>query len=520
MVLLFYYNMYPKNLKIYPLILTLGIFLFACDTQNHKQSKTLNILNFGALGDGKKLCTNAIQKAIDQAHKNGGGKVIIPSGTFLSGTIFLKSNINLQLEKGAILLGSPNIEDYTEMTWGHNKDRQPWHLIFADNVENVSITGEGLIDGNAEYFWEPYEKDQNGEMLVPRWIKAKEKKISPLIDINNSRNIQIKDISVKTGGGWCIHLFNTSVARIRGLIIDNNIYSPNSDGIDLTGCSDVTISDCYIKTCDDAIVLKTVENSRETERITITNCIIETLCVGVKLGAGESYKNMRDVTISNCSFNGTSRLFGLYSKNGAILENIVVNNLTGNTNAKLVYNRPIQLMVEKNNGRVGGIRNVYISNLAVHTDGRIMLSADNEGFIENVNLSDITLNYPRIEDPEPMIDGARSNQFPRVSEFRALGAAQAAIVAENIKDLNIRNLKINWPGPQVPKAWQHPERIENGTTRIHTPDYSNPRETEFAVLWGKNLNGGQISLEHTQSSSKDKPKYTLENSNIKVIETP
>lgn len=244
---------------------------------------------------------------------------------------------------------------------------------------------------------------------------------------------------------------------------------------------------------------------------------METLCVGIKLGAGESYKDMRDINFSNCIFNGSSRFFGLYSKNGAVIENVVVNNLTGNTNAKLVYNRPIQLMVEKNgNGVVGGIRNVVISNVAAHTDGRILMTCDPDGFMEDIYFRDVILSYPRIEDPAAMIDGARSNQFPRVVEFREAGAAKAAFVAENISNLVIDNLKINWPGESMPQDWQHAERIENGTTRIHQPDYSNPRETEFSVLWAKNLKGGYIDAPLVTSSEKNTKKFKLNNSTVKL----
>ena len=493
--------------------------LFFINCGNSENTLVHNILDYGAVPDSQTLNTKAIQEAIDKAYENGGGKVVVPSGTFVSGTLFLKDNVDFHLEIGATLLGSPQIEDYTTLSWGHNKDRQPWHLIYADSVSNVAITGLGTIDGNGKHFWKEYEKDEEGNMVVPRWISAKDEKVSPLIDINNSEKITIQDVTVKTGGGWNIHLFNSKIVNIRGVKVINNIYSPNSDGIDLTGCSDVTISDCFIKTCDDAIVIKTVADSHESERISVSNCVMETLCVGIKLGAGESYKDMRDINFSNCVFNGTSRFFGLYSKNGAVIENVVVNNLTGNTNAKLVYNRPIQLMVEKNKeGVVGGIRNVLVSNMAAHTDGRILMTSDPDGFLENVYFRDVILTYPRIEDPSTMIDGARSNQFPRVSEFREAGAAKAVFVAQNVNNLVLDNLKINWPTDEVPLGWQHPERIENGTSRIHKPDYSNPKETEFSVLWAKNVSEGYVKAPMAIASDSSVEDYKLKASTIKIIE--
>ena len=183
---------YTTQIKI--IAISIVMILSSC---NQNESGVFDITKYGAIADGQTINTEAIQDAIDAANENGGGKVVIPPGTFLSGTIILKDKVNLHVSLGATLLGSPNLEDYIEMTWGHNNDRQPWHLIYADSVSNIAITGEGIIDGNGEYFWEEYEKDDKGNMVVPRWIKAKKNKISPLIDINNSTNITIKDVTVK-----------------------------------------------------------------------------------------------------------------------------------------------------------------------------------------------------------------------------------------------------------------------------------------------------------------------------------
>ncbi len=480
------------------------------DKSDESAQSRLSIIDLGADATGTKLATAVIQKAIDQLAAAGGGTVVIPRGTFLTGTIFLKSHIQLELQLGATLLGSPNIDDYTPMTWGHNKDRQPWHLIYADNIENAAITGLGTIDGNGEYFWQPYERDEQGRMVEPRWIKAKDKKISPLIDINNSRNIRIHDVTVKTGGGWNIHLFDCDEVQIRGVRITNSVYSPNSDAIDLSGCRDVSVSDCYIRTCDDAICLKTLPDSRTTERVAINNCVIETFCVGVKLGATESYQDMRDVSIANCTFKGTSRFFALYSKNGGMLENITVTNISGDTNAKLVLSRPIQLMVEKaKDGSIGGIRNVVIDNMVCHTDGRILITCDDQGVMENIILRNMVMTYPRVEDPQPLAAGATSNQFPQ--SHLAAGAARAAVVVDNAKNLMIENLIVNWPAENaaVPQAWQHLERIENGTERIHRYDYSKPKFAEFHAVWVNNVSGLYLNNPFVQSSSDQLEKYQL-----------
>ena len=502
------------------LILASSLLLTSC--QFNSDANNFSIEDFGAKGDSITLNTQAIQSAIDAADRQGGGTVIIPPGVFLSGTIFLKSNITLEVQGGAKLLGSPNIEDYTKLSWGHNKDRQPWNLIVAKNQQNVRINGTGLIDGNGSAFWsDEAEKDENGNYIVPRWILAKEKKVSPLIQFEDCENIRLEDFSVKTGGGWNIHLFNSKNIKIRGLDIVNNLYSPNSDGIDINGSQDVMISDCYIRTCDDAICLKTSPLANETKRITVTNCVMETLCVGLKMGASESFHDMSDIAFSNCVVFGSSRAIGMYSFNGAVYKNINISNIVANTNAPMVLNRPIHMQVEQwtDTTKMGGIKDVTISGFTCETDGRILLHAEEGATIENITLRDVTLKYAWIEDPAPIAANAKSRQFPNKNKHPELLGATAAIVAENLSNLRVENLQVFWPSSvEVPQEWQHPERIENGSPTIHRPNYDQLKQTEMSVLWGKNLVGGYIQSFDLHSSDPKIQAFQLSDSNIKIYD--
>ena len=506
--------------KQFLIVLGLNIGLFTVATPAiSQQMATIN--SYGAKGDGITLNTKSIQQAIDEVAAKGGGKVIIPApGIYKSGTIHLRSNINLEIEAGATLLGSPNISDYDSIRWGHNIDRQPYHLIYADSVQNFTISGKGIIDGNGENFLQDWEKDGKGNMVLPRWLLAKPRKVSPLIEIYRCFNGTIQDVTIRTGGGWNLHLYNCDLIKVRGVNIDNNIYSPNSDGIDITGCNDVIISDCYIKTCDDAICLKTTEDSRACHRITVTNCIIETLCVGLKMGCTESNKDMTDVTFSNCIINKSSRAIGIYVKDGAVYDRITINNIVSNTNAPLIFNRPIQIMVNglTPTSKPGVIRNVMISNFICETEGRILLTAYQGGLIENVVMRDIMLRYPMIEDPRPLLAGSGSSQFPKMKEHPKAVGALAAIVADNIKNLVIENVMIQWPQTVVtPMAWAHPERIENGSNRITRMNYSKARQTEFAVFWGNNIQGGALNNLLAKPSAPGVKKYELTNSNITIL---
>lgn len=479
-----------------------------------------SVLDYGAKGDSLTLNTPFLQRAIDQAARNGGGVVYVPNGIYLTGTIFLKSNVTLYLAEQAKLLGSPDIKDYKELTWGHNRDRQPYHLICAIDQENVSIEGRGIIDGNGEFFVQEYEKDDHGRMITPRWLKPKEQKVSPLIEFVRCKNSTIRDVNIKTGGGWNLHVHDCDIVKIQSVNIVNNLYSPNSDGIDITGCHDVIVSDCYIKTCDDAICLKTTPDSRDCRRVTVTNCIIETLCVGLKMGCVESFKDMSDVTFSNCVINKSSRVVGIYVKEDADYNNITITNITANTNAPLVFNRPIIIMAHRtdSNKRFGSIRNVVISNFICETEGRILLTAEKGCVIENIVLRDVMLRYPYVEDPAPMVPESGSSQFPDKDKHPGVGEAHAAIVADNIKNLVVDNFIVDWPENEgTPLLWRHPERIENGSSRIHRPNYSKAKQTDFKVLWGRNLQGGYLRMP-LAFSSDNTLKYVLQNSSIRVYD--
>ncbi len=328
--------------RVLTVLLITGCMIASCKVW---AQHTLSVRTYGAKGDGKTLDTKAIQRAINAAAKQGGGRVVLQApGVYLSGTLHLRSNIDFHVEAGATLLGSPNINDYDSIRWGHNLDRQPYHLLYADDCRNLSITGKGIIDGNGESFWQEYEKDAFGKMVVPRWIKAKELKVSPLIKIMRCRNITVSDVTIHTGGGWNLHLFDCDLAKVCGVNIVNNLYSRNSDGLDITGCYNVIVSDCYIKTCDDAICLEITEDSRKCHWVTVTNGIVETLCVGLKMGCVESNKNLTDVTFSNCIINKSSRAIDIYSKDGAVYDRITLSNITANTNAPLANSSSFEKM--------------------------------------------------------------------------------------------------------------------------------------------------------------------------------
>ena len=205
--------------------------------------------SFGAVGDGRAKDSPSVQRAIDACTAAGGGIVYLGPGTYLCGTVVLKSNVTLYLEAGAVLLGSGDINDY-----------QPSHLIYASGAENVGLAGPGKIDGQGSAFWvhvdrPPVPESQTwSDAIHLDWTRREDP--SPMVEFESCTDVRITDVFLCNSPGWTLRPFNCDRVQIRGIVIKNPVYSPNSDGIDPTGCQDLVISDCIIDTGDDAICLK------------------------------------------------------------------------------------------------------------------------------------------------------------------------------------------------------------------------------------------------------------------------
>ena len=490
-----------------------------------------NILDFGAVSDSTVLSTEAIQAAVDNAAADGGGRVMVPPGIYQSGTIMIKSNVTLEVMAGARIKGSPRIEDYKRLTWGHNKDRQPFHLIAAKDAENIAVIGGGTIDGNGPAFWKPHDPEQD-----PQWIMAESLKVSPMMEIENCRNVRIRDVLLKTGGGWTLHLYDSEQVDVQNVRILNHLFSPNGDGIDITGGHDITISNCVIKTCDDAICLKTTGDSEECRRVTVTNCILECSCAALKIG-NESFRDIAQVTISNCVVFNSSRAFAIYAESAGMVEDVSVNNIVCDTRAPLLYNRPIHISLQKrfiadgvlyssksletgkiydDEDREPRLRNVSISDFTARTGGRILITAAPGMQIEDLTLRHIKMDYEWIEDPLPYVERAKSSQFsPKNPDAKI---AEAAVVVENVKNFILDGLQITWPQhEEFPAEWKFPKKIANGTLDSFYPDYSNARQTEYSAVWGRGLQGGYVFTPLATSSDGKRSVYDLDSSNIRLF---
>lgn len=280
------------------------------------------VTDFGAAADGKTNCTSAFEEAIKAASEAGGGTVFVTAGKYLTGPIYLRSNITLHLDAGAVLLFSNDISDYKVVNsrWEGVEREVYSSCIYGDGLENIAITGRGTLDGQGDFWWKIY-RENNIEYPRPK-----------LISFQYSSNVLIEGIKLVNSPSWTINPICCENVTIDKVTIINPSDSPNTDGIDPDSCKNVHISNCHIDVGDDCIVIKSGTEDTEKrvpcENVTITNCTMVHGHGGVVLGS-EMSGSIRNVVINNCVFEGTDRGIRMKSRRGrgGVIEDIRVNNI-------------------------------------------------------------------------------------------------------------------------------------------------------------------------------------------------
>lgn len=316
--------------------------------QLKKPGKAFDITKYGAVNDSTVLQTKVIQKAIDEAHKKGGGVVIIPKGVFLSGALFFKPKTHLYVSEGAVLKGSDNIADYPMMPSrmeGQCLDYFP-ALVNAYGVDGFTISGKGTIDGNGLKYWEAFwqrrkENPQctNLEVSRPR-----------LIFIRDCNNVQVQDVRLQNAGFWTSHYYKCNNVKILDLYIfspEKPVKAPSTDAIDIDACTNVLIKGCYMSVNDDAIALKGGKGpwaDTDTCNGANKNIIIEDCEFGFchsALTCGSEAIHNYNIVFRNCIVNGANRLLWLKMRPDTPqkYEFITVENIKGEANS-LIYVKP------------------------------------------------------------------------------------------------------------------------------------------------------------------------------------
>jgi polygalacturonase len=352
------------------------------------------VTRFGAVGDGKALCTQAVQKAIDECAAAGGGTVRIPAGTFLTGTLYMKSRVTLHLEAGAVLLGSPDMNDYPEIRTGIRSYTDNYvnrRLISGENLESIAIRGRGTIDGHGDAF-------RRKEYLTRPYV----------IRFVGCRDVLVEGVRMRSSPMWMQHYLACDRVAIRDVTVFNH-STYNNDGLDIDGCRDVTVSGCRIDSDDDALCLKSTLD-RPCENVTISNCILSSHCNALKMGT-ESNGGFLNVTVTNCVITSPPESQAMYGQgrglagialeivdggrlDGVAISNCVIRGVTAPIFMRL-GNRARPFAKDGPKPGVGTFRNVSLSHIIARDASRTGCAiAGIPGHpIENVSLSDIQLAF-------------------------------------------------------------------------------------------------------------------------------
>ena len=437
------------------------------------QSATYAITNFGAVGDGKTINTKAIQTTIDNCAAKGGGTVVIPTGTFVSGTLHLKSNINLYLESGAILKGSANLADYEPYEQIH------WGLFYTHDAENITLSGEGNIDGSGDSFFvmneakklppeaTQYTRQKDRFRNVASGIGdgpvvPKDRPYQMLI-FSNCKRVTVKDVLITNAPFWCMHFADCDAVNVSGIRLWTGLLIPNADGIDITSCTNVTLANCDIRTGDDAIAIVGYDHHFEipgfqhlqhiSENITVTNCNLQSSSSGIRIGFLDQ-NTVRNIHISNVNITNSTRGIGIFLRDEGSLENITVSNVYIETKLRTGdwwgNGEPIQISAirGKDSVKLGSIKHIMFSNIICKGENQILLYGTPESIIEDVTFRDIRfeLTDSKLND----VAGGNIDLRGVSGVKNGLFASDIpAISASYIKDLKLYNVALRWTNTRM-----------------------------------------------------------------------
>lgn len=417
-----------------------------------------NVTGYGAKGNGVTDDAKAIQRAIDACSASGGGSVIIPSGkTFMAGPLHLKSNVDLHLQPNSVLLANPDEAVYTESAFRENRgEGMMW--ISGKDIHNVSITGQGRIDGNGVAFM-GRELDDSYELKPVTDFDPR----PHVLTLVNASNIKINGVTIANSAYWTVHLVGCYDVAISDISLLNNLKIRNGDGIDIDHSRKVRISNCFIESGDDCICLK---NRREFEEygpcedVVVTNCIMTSRSCAVKIGS-ENMDAIRRVLFDNCIITKSNRGIGIQNRDEGTVSDITFSNMTvdcrlfsdvwwGKSEPIYVTSYPRARGNHKDagwrfpkgatQGACGEVSNIRFIDIYSTSENGIFLGCDEPGKIRNVTLDNIDLTLLK----PAQYEGGVFDRRPCEGEG-FIKAPSSGIYTENIENLNINRLNIHRP---------------------------------------------------------------------------
>jgi polygalacturonase len=453
-------------------------------------SKDFLITEYGAV-EGQNS-TNAIQNAVDKCYATGGGRVIIPPGLYISGVVFLKSNVTIHLENGAILKGSTDLGDYLY-------ENSKYGMFYAEDACNISFTGQGTIDASGTYFYDPTKnhlwdefdrtviRQKNdympeGKFFTDGPIKRTGAPGMTLVFFHCTK-ISLRDITIKDTPIWATRFGYCENILIDGITILNNILVPNSDGIHCTVSRNIRISNCNISAGDDAIVLTGFSRDEDrpgvrmaaqeahrygnksvyAENLNVTNCQLRSASAGIRIGYGQH--PIRRCNFSNITIYDSHRGIGIFAHDSTDIEELVFNNIIIETK---LYNgqwwgngEPVHLScISRFPGHPAGqIRNVKFNNIIAKAEQGIIIFGQEESWIENVSFNNLSLTIRN--GKETMAYGGNFDLRPTASKKMQIFEHDIpGLYAQYVKNLSINGFELYW-GTGLPGFFTNAVEIQN-----------------------------------------------------------
>jgi polygalacturonase len=433
-----------------------------------------DIRDYGAVGDGRTVNTNAFNAAVRAAHAKGGGVVLIQGGDFVSGTVKLESNIRLHIARDGILRASRDSADYA-----------PFALLLCEKTDNVVIEGPGRILGEGEAWWKSSRKF--APAVPPDTFILKEaeamhfdakrgklsKRPSPFIQLLESSDLTIRNLIIENSPGWTLLLDHCDRVQIKGVVISNNYHGSNTDGIDVVASNDVDIKHCFVATGDDAIVLKngfSQNKNRAMANIRVSDCTIMSSTNCFKIGTGTS-NDISDVWVSDCTFfvegvwPWSLSGIAIESVDGAHVSRVNVRNISMRNIMTPIFIRLGNRNQSKSKDMQGVLKDVSISNVrATGAEFPCILSGIPGLYINDVTLVNIDIAYREAKEQLDIMDPVpeKEDGYP---EFWLFGDLPAyGLWARHVDGLKVKNFKV------IPRSTNTREKVVlHDVLNLHIP---------------------------------------------------
>ncbi len=408
--------------------------------------QVFNVRSYGAVGDGVVMDTAAIQNAIDAACTAGGGIVLIPAGHYLSAPLRLGSGLHLHLEQGALLQASPRAEDYPD--WQQQADflahLAPYnsrYFLGAEGARDLSITGDGVVDGSAEAFYGPVPSGGT-------WAPVLDRRTRParMVMLADCRNVVIEGVQFRNAPAWSFWVVGCERVRFENVRIDTSYHYINTDGIDIDGSRDVTIRNCKIRTGDDAVVLRAIKRvfaqPRACEQIRVENCTLASNCNAIRLAYLRD-GDIRNVVMENLTISESRRgiicqvpipeetpekHLSHLNQPGPIVENIRFSNI------RISAQRPIWVRVSEG-ARARYVGNLRFENLEICGSTPSLIEGSRDFRFANVVLENISFCV---------------KEGPLLLNAPESGVRGAALIVTHCDNLVVRNVTVAGEHPDYP----------------------------------------------------------------------